>query len=94
ASPEENPHLKMKAKKGKRAMSATERRFKDSNIAHLRITAGKAEAIDQYYTIENEDGTKVNVQYYSPEGRRVVPEVSAGAQDLYEWKDGKKVRIG
>lgn len=90
--PSKNEDLVRSGKKGKRALAATEKGFKASNIAHLRITPGKAEAIDQYYTIEGKGGVKETMQVYSPQGIRAAPRVT-GQQTLFEWRDGKKTLV-
>lgn len=87
-----NPQLVEKGLKGKRALKSVDENFKNSKIAHLNITGGSAEAIDQYYTIEREGKEPMQVHVYSPKGKKAPPEVKRG-EKLYEWRDGRKVAI-
>lgn len=88
-----NPELIMAGRKGKRAMKATKDGWPGSNIAHLKITKGKGEAIDQWYTITGKNGKTVkNVQVYSPQGVQAKVRPRPG-QTVYEYRDGKKVKI-
>ena len=88
----DNPHLMEKALKGRRALKSVDENFTKSRIAHLKITEGPMEAIDQYYTIMKKGQPVMNVHVYSPEGKKAVPEVGKG-EELYEWRDGKKMRV-
>ena len=90
--PPKNPQLVQSGKKGSRALKATKDGWKGSNIAHLNITKGKAEAIDQWYTITENGKTVKNVQVYSPQGVQAKVRPRAG-QTVYEYRDGKKVKI-
>ena len=91
--PGKNQDLVLSGKKGRRAVKATREGWPGSNIAHLKITPGKAEAFDQWFTIKGKNGKTVeNVQVYSPQGvpANVVPRKG---QTAYEWRDGKRVKI-
>jgi hypothetical protein len=88
-----NEDLVLAGRKGKRALKATEDGWKGSNIAHLRITGGKEEAIDQWYAIQGKGGKTVSkVQVYSPQGIKADVRPRKG-QTAYEYRDGKKVKI-
>jgi hypothetical protein len=90
--PSENSELVMSGRKGKRAVKATQEGWPKSNIAHLNIK-GKGEAIDQWYLITGKNGKTIEkVQVYSPQAVKanVRPRKS---QTVYEYRDGKKVKI-
>jgi len=89
---EDNPHLMEKALKGRRALKSVDENFAKSRIAHLKITEGPMEVIDQYYTVEKNGKPVASGHVYSPEGKKAVPEVGKG-EELYEWRDGKKVKV-
>jgi hypothetical protein len=89
----ENPELVMSGRKCKNALKATKDGWEGSNIAYLKLGKGKAEAIDQWYTIKGKKGKTVqNVQVYSPQGVKSNMRPRKG-QTVYEYRDGKLVRI-
>ena len=83
---EDNPHLIEKA------LKSVDENFAKSRIAHLKITEGPMEAIDQYCTVEKNGKPVASGHVRSPEGKKAVPEVGKG-EELYEWRDGKKVKV-
>jgi len=67
--------------------------FPKTDISKLKIK-GKAEAIDTFWQYEKgEDKAKIHV--YNPEMKDVEPPVTKQLEEteLYEWRDGKKVRV-
>jgi len=84
-------------KRGKRAIKATRKNYPKTHISKMKM-AGNAEAVDSFYEAEKHDGTKESVQTYQPKGGKKADaaEQKALKRDvkvLYEWKDGKKVRV-
>lgn len=88
----ENPELVQSGRKGKRALKATKDGFESSHIAHLSLDGARAEAIDQWYSIKGKDGKVQNIQVYSPQGVKANVRPRKG-QIVYEYRDGKKVKI-
>ena len=88
---------KERNKRGKRAISATRKNYPKTHISKLKM-AGDAEAIDSFYEAEKQDGSKELIQTYQPRGGKKADaaEKKALKRDskvLYEWRDGKKVRV-
>jgi len=87
--------LSKKNVRGKRAINRVEKYYPESNISKVKIQ-GKAEAIDTFHEYQNPKGKgKIKIQQYNPEAKRVKPPKIEGLRkkDLYEWKDGKKVKV-
>jgi hypothetical protein len=88
---------KERNKRGKRAISSTRKNYPKTHISKLKM-AGDAEAIDSFYEAEKVDGSKEHIQTYQPRGgsKADAAEKKALKKDtkiLYEWKDGKKVKV-
>ena len=79
--------------RGVRAIKTVKKEFPKTDISKLKIK-GKAEAIDTFWQYEKgEDKAKIHV--YNPEMKDVEPPVTKQLEEteLYEWRDGKKVRV-
>jgi len=87
----------LKNKKGKRAINATRKNYPKTHIARMKMK-GEAEAVDSFYEAEKRDGIVTHIHTRQPRGSKALDraeqrEIKQGAKALYEWRDGKKVRI-
>ena len=87
--------LSKKNIRGKRAINKVNKEYPESEISRLKIK-GKVEAIDTFHEYEDEAGkTQLKVQSYNPKAKKVKAPIVKGLKkkNLYEWKDGKKVKV-
>jgi len=87
--------LSKKNIRGKRAINKVNREYPESEISRLKIK-GRVEAIDTFHEYEDEAGkTRMKIQSYNPKAKKVkAPEVKGlKKKNMYEWKDGKKVKV-
>lgn len=85
--------LSKKNVRGVRAIRKVEKEYPDTNISKLKIK-GNAEAIDTFHEYQK-GKAKIKIQEYNPKAKKVVPPQIEGLlkKDMYEWKDGKKVKV-
>jgi hypothetical protein len=85
--------LSKKNIKGLRAIKSVRENYPKTNISKLKIK-GKVEAIDTFHQYEKE-GVKSKIHSYNPKAKSVNMPGSTifRGEKLYEWKDGKKVKI-
>jgi len=94
--------IRDESKKGKRATGAVRKNYPKTNIAKMDMVGG-VEAVDSFYEYEKQGKPgqkkgKVSVQTLQPKAssKDEAQEKAALAADsdkLYEWQDGKKVRV-
>ena len=89
--------VEMRNKRGKRAISATRKKFPKTNLARVSIE-GETEAINSYYTAERDDGIQVNIHTHQPQGGKAADkkeqaQLKKEFREVHEWRDGKKVKV-